>query len=237
MNMTFRVIRYLPGIVATLFSVGCAVPNPVLISAEREPGCNVALLSSGKEQLGTVFKLQVGSGVAYLTAAHSLPAIKTRDLNITYKCQMLTIRQKVIALENLPGIDVAIVRPANLIAELPTLQPSSSQAGAITIPNYSLMTSLDPQLGEVSIESVGSLIYRKDGKIYFTASILRSGASGAPVLDPQRGVIGIIIGRFMEGNIYAGIGFGYSVEKILRAISARSTAATATSTGVMWNGE
>jgi hypothetical protein len=202
----------------------CAYSDPakIRVGNEVDPSCNVALLNGTKEQLGTVFKLQVGTEVAYITAAHSLPTNRTLDLTMTFKCNKNVVRQRIISIESLPGVDAALIRPANGIAEMPTLRAGVPRIGAINIPNYPNMSNLDPRLSEVAIDSAGSIFLFKEGKVYFTSQTLRPGASGAPLIGFDGLVLGILTGRYMEGGTYAGIGYGDSIEKILLSISSRN---------------
>lgn len=194
-----------------------------------EPSCVVGLLSSGKEHLGTVFKLSLPEGPAYVTTAHSLPTSRTKEVWLTFACAGKTNRQRIVASEPLPGVDVAIIRPATPIQEMPALRPGRLQPGSFLIPSYPQMASLDPRLAGVAVEVSASYAHAAEGKLYFFAQFLRQGASGAPVVDQRQEVVGIVVGRLLEGGTYAGIGHGEAISKILAAFAARAPSQTSPS--------
>jgi hypothetical protein len=182
------------------------------------------LLLNGREQLGTVFKLQVGQDVAYLSAAHSLPVLKTKDLSLMYKCRGTVYKQKITSMETLGSVDAALIRPASPISEMPALKPGASGLGDYSITGYPYMAGLDSRLTEVVVRSSAYIFSLAEGKVFFTSPFLRPGVSGAPVMSSDGAVVGMVSGRFSEGGSYAGVGYGESVEKLLLAIAARSRA-------------
>lgn len=184
--------------------------------------CYIAELNSGNNAIGTIFKTRTPEGVIYLTASHSLPSIINDNLYLTTYCTNKKIRHKIVAFENLPNTDVSLLKPDSKIDELLTLEPLESEySGEVFIPNYSSLANFDPILSNVILTSRGDLLKKIDGNIYFTANSLFEGASGAPILTKQGDLLGLVNGRYNLNNnkdIYSGVGYGTSIEKILKAI-------------------
>lgn len=190
-------------------------------------GCQVAALMNGSEQIGTAFKTNIGNKFfAYLTAGHAIPLKKQKNFVISYRCGDISVSQKVLAVEKLAGIDVSILRPATDISEMPIiLDGKNNEAGdlgekPLIIPNYSGLSDLDANLKNEFIFSRGVFIAVKENKIYFTADIIKPGASGAPILNKNGRVIGVVTGRLLEKNgVFSGVGYGVPIQQVFESFT------------------
>lgn len=178
-------------------------------------------MTQGREQISTVFKLQVGPDVAYLTTAHSVSA-KSKDLTVTFRCGNKVSKQRVVSSESLPGIDAAVLGLAEPIAEMPAFNPSHATLGQIRIPYYPNLAVIDSMLLEVAVQIEGQIFNEQGGKLYYTATPIRQGASGAPLLNETGQVVGISVGRLMDGNVFSGIGYGETIERLLATLAIRN---------------
>jgi hypothetical protein len=218
-------IRILCALICCTANLGCS-QSPVLSNVsdtESAPECTIGMLTSAKAQLGTIFKLKIREEIAYITAAHSLAGLRGKDVSVTYKCGAKQSVHKVVDFENLPGIDISLLKLDSGILQMPALNPSEVKSAKVTFPSYPSLIGLDQRLASAAVESDGRVIQNKDDVIFFTTHLLRQGSSGAPLQGVDKNVLGVVLGRLLEGNIYTGIGHGLAIERVIRSISLRSS--------------
>ena len=215
-----------------LVAAGCALPQAPAENPKHTPSCAVGILLAGRDQVSTVFKLKIDNNVAYLTTAHSLPS-KPKDMSVIFRCNGAMAEQPVLTSESLPGLDVALLGLPGPLLGMPALKPERATTERIRIPHYPNMSALDPRLAEMAIEIDGKIFGEKGGRIYYTATPIRIGASGAPVLNENGRVVGISVGRLMDGNIFSGIGYGETIERVLTALAIRDRSGNRNATGSM----
>ena len=218
---------------ASLVAAGCALSPPPTESPKHMPSCSVGMLFAGREQVSTVFKLQLdNNSVAYLTTAHSVPS-KVKDMSVVFRCDGALAEQQVVSSEPLPGVDVTLLGLPGPIVGMPALRFERATIERVRIPHYPNMSALEPRLAEMAIEIDGKIFGEKSGRIYYTATPIRIGASGAPVLNERGRVVGISVGRLMDGSVFSGIGYGEAIERVVAALAIRDRSGNRNAAGGM----
>lgn len=185
--------------------------------------CAIGIFMDGSEQVGTVFKTKIDDkSYAYITAGHNLPYGKTKNLSLQFNCNGKKEIRKITNAEKLSGIDVALLRLDDDIDGMIELPPGEVAGLEIDIPNYSYLEDFDKSLKWAIVPARGRVISEKDGRIFFTSDVIKPGASGAPIINRLGKVIGVVTGRYLEKNgSYSGVGNGYTIQQVLRAIAVR----------------
>lgn len=206
--------------------VGCATPSdaPVVSQPGATDGSacqSIGMLVNNGEQIATAFKIRNKDQTYYLTAAHVFSEKSKASAKLVFNCKGVVDVVKVIDFKKIPNIDVAAFSPEKDINRMPVMATEPPKVGKISIPNFSSFTDIDPRLSGVLFNSYGDMVKVDGDMIYFSANIIRAGASGAPVINDRGAVVGVLSGRFLEkGGYFSGVGYGISMEQVLKYLSA-----------------
>jgi hypothetical protein len=104
---------------------------------------------------------------------------------------------------------------------MPVLRTGNVRKTKVQVLGFPDLSNIDPKLEGVFLDASGNIFHINNGYIYFTSSIIRPGTSGSPLVDWNGDVLGMVTNRFLENDVFTGIGNGLSITKIIEAISNR----------------
>lgn len=207
---------------------GCASSSPPSRPAEPYTAhqdlavlCQTFELLNESENIGTGFFYALDAQVFSITAAHVLLLNGTTgSLYLRPACSKE--KYKVQEHQILRGLDLVIlVTDKDKIPEAAGIigTPAPPLYGEeIFSPNLSNVQKIEPRFKGQFIPSTGRFIKNQRPTILFTMDILYPGASGAPIVNKNSRLVGMITNRVVDKNTYTGLGFGIMKDSIDDAI-------------------
>jgi hypothetical protein len=192
---------------------GCATSSTPPTSPEQNLYCSVYSLNIDGEPSGTAFAIVSDGVVSLLTAAHVVLSNEQHSITLKSPCHRESLNINKVAI--MPGQDMAVLFTNTPLRSGFSIRTRDAQFGEfIESPNYSGLGKASSKFAAKSIPSSGRVIGYDDSSILITLDVLYKGGSGAPILDGNKGVVGLLSNRVNFEGGYSGVSFGIDAKTI-----------------------